>query len=46
MFIGMHESEARELMRNALQAIGLEHGDALTLFGGMSVSGHCNCHLS
>lgn len=34
MFIGIYESEARELIRAALSAAGLEGGDGLVLFGG------------
>ena len=33
MYIGMRESEARGLMREALAAAGLRNGDSLTLFG-------------
>lgn len=40
MYIGMRESEARQFMQQALRAIGLERGEALTLFGGMHLFGH------
>ncbi|KDQ33870.1 hypothetical protein PLEOSDRAFT_1080922 [Pleurotus ostreatus PC15] len=33
MRIGMHESDARELVAGALAAVGLEHAGCLTLFG-------------
>lgn len=39
MYIGMHESQAREMMASALRAAGLLDGGCLTLFGGLS-SGH------
>ncbi|KAF8894466.1 Creatinase/aminopeptidase [Infundibulicybe gibba] len=33
MFIGMRESQARDMMTDALSAVGLQNGGCLTLFG-------------
>lgn len=35
MYIGIHESEARNMMSTALSEVGLSDGGCLTLFGGL-----------